>query len=209
MGAKEMPQSVRKHFDKLNVDLVDAFEVRNKHWHRSLKSWFVKQYAMMHCPWQNAAFYDADCFAAIDPDAVFNDPEYQKVGALFFSDVKPCRNSDWPFIFASVRIPDHEMESGVFFWDRVKAWNGIRFCNWINEHNEVWCKYLHGEKDVPICGFGTTETPYIQSTECRWAGFGIEQSWKGRVIANHIMSHKRGEHPPTQPSNHWIFQGVG
>lgn len=193
-GPKEFPAKSKKIFDKLGVELVDAYEVRSKHWHRSLKGWTLKQFSAMHAPWEEVASYDADCFAIADPNQVFDDPEYQDAGALFFSDIKPCRSSDWAYIFAAVRIPDNEMESGVFFWNRVKAWPGIRFTNWIGEHSEVWDKHIFGDKCRAYLGFGTTNTPFIQSTERRWMDWGIEQSWKGNVIANHSMAYKRGEH---------------
>lgn len=199
LGKKEMPESVRKHFTKLDVELIDAFEVRQKHWHRRLQGWTSKHFACAHAPFEDIVFYDADCFASCDPDHIWNDPEYQATGALFFSDVKPCRATDWAYIMSSVRIPDHEMESGVFFWNRPKAWSGIRMTNWYGEHSEVWDKHIHGDKCRPYLAFGTTDTKFIQSTERSWEGWGISQRWKGREVAKHSMSYKRGEHGAPHP----------
>lgn len=199
LGPNEYPNWAPKAFAKLDVELVDAHKVRQKYWHRKLEGWNLKQYAAQHAPFRHVAFYDADCFAAIDPARVFDDPEYQDSGALFFSDIKPCRVSDWAYIFASVRIPEHEMDSGCFFWDRLKAWDGITFSNWIGEHSEVWDKFIFGDKDRPYLGFGTTGTKFIQSTERTWEGWGIQQSWKGELIAKHAMAYKRGEHNSPHP----------
>lgn len=191
---KEYAQNkARKAFEKLDVELVDVGEVLKKHWHRDLTGWFLKEYAMMHTPYEEVVFYDADCFASCDPDQVWSDPEYQEKGALFFSDVAPCRANTWHYVFASVRIPDKETESGCFFWNRVKAWNGIRMVNWMSENHKPWTKFTHGDKEFLYLGFETTKTPYIQSQECRWTGAGIEQSWKGNVICLHEMAAKRGE----------------
>lgn len=206
LGPKEFPSWRDKAFAKLDVEFVDAHQILLKHRHRALKGWTLKQYAAAHAPFQHVAFYDADCFASADPARVWDDQDYIATGALFFSDIKPCRNSDWPFVFASVRVPDHEMDSGVFFWDRVKAHYGITFTNWIGEHSEIWDKFLHGDKDRPILGFGTTSTPFLQSTERTWEGWGIAQSWKGREIARHAMAYKRGEHNSPHPSIPGFFE---
>lgn len=196
---KEYPAHTRKAFAKLDVEFVDASAVQLRHRHRALKGWTLKQYAAAHAPWQHVAFYDADCFASCSPQVVWSDPDYREAGALFFSDIKPCRRSDWAFVFARVRIPDHEMDSGVFFWDRVKAWEGIKMTNWIGEHSEIWDQFIFGDKDRPYLGFGTTQTPFIQSSERTWEGWGIAQSWKGREIARHAMAYKRGEHNSPHP----------
>jgi hypothetical protein len=206
LGAKEYPDWSRKAFAKLDVEFVDAHKVRETHRHRKLEGWTVKHYAAAHAPFRNVVFYDADCFAAIDPGEVFNDPEYQDTGALFFSDIKPCRSSTWAYVFAGVRIPDHEMDSGCFFWDRVKAWEGIKFTKWLGEHSEVWDRHIYGDKDRPYLGFGTTKTPFIQSMEREWEGYGIKQSWKGRVIARHAMAYKRGEFNAPHPSIPGFFE---
>ncbi len=194
LGPTEFPRWAERAFKRLDVELVDALKVRETHWHRSLKGWFLKEYAMMHAPFEEVVFYDADCFAICDPSKVWDDPEYQDKAALFFSDVKPCRSADWHYVSASVRVPDKEAESGCFFWNRHKAWYGIKMVNWFCEHHDAWTKFTHGDKELIYLGLATTETPYIQSMECEWAGHGIRQSWKGRVICEHQMAAKRKEH---------------
>lgn len=193
LGPHEMPPPVRRHFASLDVELVDAFEVRQKHWHRSLKGWNCKHYAAAYAPFDNVASYDADAFALVDPAHVWEDPDYLPKGALFFSDIKPCRANDWAYVLAAVRIPNHEQESGVFFWNRQQAWYGIKMTLWFGEHCSVWDKMIWGDKCRPYLAFGTTNTPFIQSTERSWKGWGIEQSWKNQVIANHAMAWKRKE----------------
>lgn len=204
LGPSEYPEWSRKAFAKLDVEFVDAFSIPKRH--RALKGWTLKHYAAAHAPWQHVAFYDADCFASTDPRTVWSDPDYLSQGALFFSDIKPCRRNDWGYVLASVRIPEHEMDSGVFFWDRHKAHYGIQMTNWIGEHSEVWDKMIYGDKDRPYLAFATTKTPYIQSTERTWEGWGIAQSWKGREIARHAMAYKRGEHNSPHPAIPGFFE---
>lgn len=196
LGADEMPQKVRKHFTDLDVELVDAFEVRKKHWHRMLKGWSLKQFSAMRAPWQTVLSLDADAFLARDPAWVLDDPQFREVGAFFCADINKCRQSDWAHFYFNVPVPAREMESGYFAWDRTKAWEGIKFTHWIAEHSEVFDRIIYGDKSRPELGFGTTNTPYIFDANPIWRGWGIEHEWKGESICFHGMGWKRGEHAP-------------
>lgn len=195
----EYPEKQRVAFKKLDVEFVDAGEVRKKHWHRKLEGWTLKQYAAAYAKFEDICSLDADCFLRKDPKFIWDDPDYREVGALFFPDIKDCRANNWAYTFASVPLPKNEMDSGVFFWNRPKAWEGIKFTNWIGEHSEVWDNFLWGDKDRPYLGFGTTGTPFMMAPECRWMGWGIRQGFREIVIADHAMAYKRGEHNSPHP----------
>lgn len=194
LGPKEMPAAARKHFENLNVELVDAFEVRKKHWHRRLITWHLKQYSAMRAPWREVLSVDADCFIEADPAHVFDSPEFQEKGAFFCADVNKCRKNNWGYFHCTVPVPDKEMESGYFAWDRVKSWEALKLIHWLAEHSEILDQSFWGEKDYPYLGFGNTKTPYIFDAEAHWMGYGIQHRWKEQVLCNHIMATKRGEH---------------
>jgi hypothetical protein len=208
LGPEEIPTHYRKHFKSLDVELVDAFLVRQKHWHRALKGWSVKQYAAMRAPWREVLSLDADAFITRDPAFVLDDPEFQEKGAFFCADVNRCAKSNWAYFHAGITIPPKEMESGFFAWDRVKAWEGIKMTHWIAEHSEVWDKLIYGDKDRPALGFGTTGTPYVFAQDCHWRGWGIEHTFRGETICHHGMGWKRGEHAPPNPVLPRLFEWV-
>lgn len=193
LGPKEIPSWMPKHFADLDVELVDAFKVREKHWHRGLKGWTVKQYSAMRAPWREVLSVDADCFITKDPAHVLNDPEFQSTGAFFCADVNRCRASNWVYFYAGIRTPDQEMESGYFAWDRVKAWEGIKFTDWVGQHSDVFDKLIYGDKSRPEIGFGTTKTPFLFANTPTWIGSGIRHFWKGEAICDHLMAWKREE----------------
>lgn len=206
LGEVEMPQRVRKHFTDLDVELVDAFKVREKYWHRMLKGWSLKQYAAMRAPWQTVLSLDADAFLIRDPAWVLDDPQFIETGAFFCADVNKCRTSNWAYMHFNVPIPEKEMESGYFAWDRTLAWEGIKFTHWIAEHSEVFDRLIWGDKDRPYLGFQTTNTPYLFADEPQWVGSGIRHFWRGEAIVNHGMSWKRGEHPAPSPVLPRLFE---
>lgn len=208
MGEREIPRWMRPHFSKLEVELVDAFEVRKKHGHRRLAGWSIKQYAAMRCPWREVVSLDADAFVLRHPDFVLDDPAFQQRGAFFVADVNRCRKSDWAYFYAGIPVPNLEMESGFFAWDRVKAWPGIRMTHWIAEHSEVWDRLIWGDKDRPALGFGATGTPYLFADQPRWMGYGIRHSWNGEAICDHGMAFKRQEHAAPDPLIPALFEWV-
>lgn len=206
LGNDEMPSKVRKHFLALDVELIDAHLVRQKHWHRALKGWSIKQYAAMRCPWQTVLSLDADAFLTRDPAYVLDDPEFQEVGAFFCADVNKCRKSNWAYFYAGIPVPEKEMESGYFAWDRIAAWEGIKFTHWVAEHSDVWDRLIYGDKSRPELGFGTTNTPYLFADHPTWEGYGIRHWWKGEPICDHGMGWKRGEHKAPNPILPRLFE---
>lgn len=208
MGAKEIPDWMRPHFSDLEVELVDAFEVRKTHWHRNLKGWYLKQYAAMRAPWREVLSVDADCFLTMDPAHVLDDPEFVEKGAFFCADVSKCRPNNWAYFFAGIRIPDQEMESGYFAWDRQKAWEGIKMTDFVTQHEDTWSKLIFGDKDTPSIGFGATSTPYVFANKPLWIGSGIRHFWREKAICDHLMGWKRGDSKCPHPILPSFFEEV-
>lgn len=211
LGPHEIPPRYRKHFKALDVELVDAHEVRTRHWHRTLKGWSLKQYAAMWAPFQIVLSLDADAFITADPSPlIFDDPDFQKTPAFFCADIKNCRPSNWAYFYAQTPIPAQEMESGFFAWDRSdpRTWQAIQMTHWLAEHSEVWDKLLHGDKDRPYLAFNTLGTPYLFADQPQWLGWGIRHFWKGTAICDHGMGWKRGEHAAPDPRLPALFEWV-
>jgi hypothetical protein len=208
LGPQEIPSWMRKHFAALDVELVDAFEVRTRHWHRKLQGWSLKQYAAMRAPWGTVLSLDADAFITRDPAFVLDDPDFIQTGAFFCADVNKCRHSDWAYFYAGIQTPAKEMESGYFAWNRAKVWEGIKMTHWIAEHSEVWDRLIYGDKDRAALGFGATSTPFLFADQPHWRGWGIEHTWKGESLCLHGMGWKRKEHAPPNPILPRLFEWV-
>lgn len=205
LGEKEVPAQSRKHFTKLDVELVDAFKVRETHWHRRLHGWELKLYCATRCPFQYVGFYDADSFARVLPEIVFDSPELQEYGAVFWKDVNRCRKNNWMWFYANVPAPHYEMDSGTFFLDRVRSWEGLKMGNWLNEHSEVIYKGIYGDKDVADLAFRTTNTPF-HLADSTWEGCGIAHHLGGQRVASHAMAFKRQEHVAPDPMIPRLFE---
>lgn len=205
LGRKEVPDKYRGRFADLDVELVDAFEQRKTHWHRRLHGWELKLYSATRAPFREVAFYDADSFARVEPNEVFDSPTFQSTGAIFWKDVNRCRINNWMWFYAQIPLPEVEMDSGTFFIDRVKAWEGLKMGNWLNEHSEVVYKSVYGDKDISDIAFRTTNTPF-HLAESTWEGCGIAHHLNGQQIASHAMAFKRKEHNAPDPRISRLFE---
>lgn len=208
LGPEEIPSRLRPHFKTLDIQLVDAYTVREQHWHRALKGWSLKQFAAMRAPWQTVLSLDADCFITQHPKHVLDDPAFINAGAFFCADINKCRLSDWAHFFVGLPAPAQEMESGYFAWDRTLVWKAIQMTHWLAEHSEVWDRHIYGDKDRAALAFGTTGTPYLFASQPQWMGYGIRHFWNDQPICDHGMGWKRGEHAPPNAILPRLFEWV-
>lgn len=188
LGQVEMPTSARPRFEALGVELVDAHEVMKRHPVRQMSGWLLKNYAIVHCPWQRVLFLDADCFPVSDPTPLLG------VGNLFFHDVKPCHPSRWGYTYCGL-LPGIEWETGQMIIDKKTAWMGLRWTGWMNESADTWFRLFMGDKGTHEAGMRIAEVPLVMGDKPSWGGYGIAHSYQGKPVFDHCMAIKRGEHP--------------
>jgi hypothetical protein len=195
LGKTEMPDSARPRFAPLDVELVDALEMRRSRPSRTLGGWELKIYAVMNCPWRHVLFLDADCIPAVHPNEIFNDKDVLRAGSLFFSDIGAQNKTSWGYTYCGIRRNKFEWEAGQFVVDKVRLWMGLRWTFWLQEHSDVWFKLGYGDKFTTELGVRMSGCPHLVSEKATWEGWGIGQWWKDRMVFMHQMAAKRGEHP--------------
>lgn len=195
LGPKEMTEPAREAFAELQVEVVDALEMRKMRPMRRLGGWELKTYAIMNCPWRHVMFLDADCIPTINPAEIFNHVDVEKVGSIFFSDTAPHNVSPWGYIYAGLKRGEKEWEAGQYVVDKQRAWMGLRWTFWLLEHSDVWFRLGHGDKFTTELGFRISGVPHLVSKDCRWEKYGIGQYWRNARWFKHCMSAKRGEYP--------------
>jgi hypothetical protein len=194
LGRTEMPDSARPRFAALDVELVDALEMRRSRPMRMMGGWQLKGYIMKHCRWRHIIFMDADLILNVHPEEIFSDKDVHRAGSFFMSDVGKHHPNGWGFRYCAVPQPKLEWETGFFLVDRVRSWPAICWAYWMFEHSDVWFKMFHGDKGVIHAAFLMTNCPHILNEDARWnPAFGIAHWWKGRQIVSHMMRSKRGE----------------
>ena len=161
LGPEELLPSTAATFKPLDVELVDARALQKIYPHPRLNGWELKAYALLHCPWREVLFLDADNIPLQNVDSVFDFVRYQQFGALFWPD-----RGRWPAdspIWAMTGIAyqnEEEFEAGQFVVDRQRCWRELTLANMFNENSPFWYSHVHGDKDTFRLAWRALETNY-------------------------------------------------
>lgn len=195
LGPHEFTPEQRPLFERLDVELIDAHEVRKWCPMRMMGGWELKVQMTMRCPWRHVMYIDADCVPDLNPAEIFNHQDVVRQGSLFFSDAFNQHKSSWAYTFCALKKEKKEWESGQFVVDKQRAWMGLRWVFWMCEHADAWYRLGHGDKLLWELGIRISGVPHLISQDARWEGYGIGQYWKGKRFFKHWMASKRHEHP--------------
>ncbi|MGA2960825.1 MAG: hypothetical protein ABSD96_04080, partial [Candidatus Korobacteraceae bacterium] len=149
LGPEEVGPAMRSLLEDLGAQTVDAFEVAKRHQVQCLGGWELKSYALMHSRFREALFLDADNVPVKDPSYLFERPEFQETGAMFWPDI--VRLSRTNQIWTISGVPFYEgasLESGQMVLDKSRCWRALSLAHWMNQHSDAFYEILYGDKDT-------------------------------------------------------------
>lgn len=149
LGRREVNRHMKALLGPLHVECVDAEEVRRRHPIRILEGWPLKAYAILHCPYREVLLLDADNVAVVNPEFLFETPQFKRTGALFWPD--RCRIAREHPIWRICGIPRRtarEFESGQIVVDKQRCWRPLVLTMWYNEHADFYYRHIHGDKET-------------------------------------------------------------
>jgi hypothetical protein len=154
LGEEELDTEMATLLKTLGAEAVDAFEVRKKHPIRQLKGWELKPYAILHSPFREVLFLDADNVAVVNPEFLFEREPYRQTGAIFWPDYGQFKKTQVIWESCGIPRPDGpEFESGQIVIDKARCWQALRLTLWFNEHSDFYYQHLHGDKETFHLGF--------------------------------------------------------
>src|SRR5205085_10007566 len=92
LGTDEMDPAMRALLSPLGVECVDALELRKTFPIRILHGWELKPFAILHSNFREVLFLDADNVPVVNPAFLFDTPQFQAAGALFWPDYYHGKN---------------------------------------------------------------------------------------------------------------------
>jgi ADP-heptose:LPS heptosyltransferase len=193
LGRHELDPQMANILSPLDVQCIDAYELRKTHPCRILGGYELKAYALLHSSFREVILLDADNLPLIDPETLFDTPEYARTGALFWPDygrLAPNR-SIWKVCGVAYR-DEPEFESGQIVVDKQRCWKALCLSLWYNEHSDFFYRHIHGDKDTFHIAFRKMNALYampstpIQSLE----GVMCQHDFQGNRIFQHRNSHK-------------------
>jgi hypothetical protein len=149
LGPREVNEHMRSLLAPLGVECVDGRALRARHPARILNGWELKAYAMLHCPFREVLLLDSDNVAVVNPEFLFETPQYRETGAVFWPDhnhMGPERSA-WSVFNVPYR-DEYEFESGQILVNKEQCWRSLKLAMWFNEYSDCFYHHVYGDKDT-------------------------------------------------------------
>ena len=162
-GAAEMSPSMAAMLRELDVSVVDALPHIAAEHARVRDGWQLKPFAMLNCRFEEVLLLDADQVPVKDPTALFDWPEYETHGAIFWPDAVELR-ADNP-VWASLGLPPRRtisLESGQVLVDKRRHWRPLCVVSALNEAAEQLYQLIYGDKDCFLIGWELAGASHAQ-----------------------------------------------
>ena len=161
LGPDEMSAQMIELLRPLNVECVDALDVRQRYPVRRLGGWECKPYAIVHSPFSEVLWLDSDNTPLVDPGFLFSEPEYARTGAIFWPDLTRLP-PDHP-IWTICRVPwrdEPELESGQIVLDKARCWAALQLTLHLNAWSDFYYQYVWGDKETFHMAWRMLGQPY-------------------------------------------------
>ncbi len=161
LGLQEMGPPMRGLLEELGAEPVDAFEVAKRHQAERLGGWELKPYAVMHSRFREVLLLDADNVPVRNPGFLFDRSEYRDTGALFWPDIVRLSQDNEVWAISGLSYRDGaSVESGQMVIDKSRCWRALSLTHWINQHSDIFYRFLHGDKDTFLIAWLMLGQPY-------------------------------------------------
>jgi len=151
LGRQEKDERWEELVRPLGVTCVDAHQVRDASCaHRRLFGWELKPFAVMMCRFREVLFLDADNVPVLDPEFLFETPQFQQVGAIFWPDYGSLSRQRLAWkIFGNVPYRrEPEVESGQIVIDKQRHWPALLLAHFMMQYSDFVFQHVHGDKEV-------------------------------------------------------------
>jgi hypothetical protein len=149
LGESELTPDMRRLVEPLGVECIDAAKVRELHPVRILNGWELKAYAIIHCPFRQVLLLDADNVPVVDPEFLFDTPQFAEHGAIFWPDFGRLAATRKIWALTGVDYRDEpEFETGQIVVDKQRCRRALALALWMNEHSDFWYEHIHGDKET-------------------------------------------------------------
>ena len=149
LGPGELDDRMRALVAPLGVECVDGLEVRRHHPVRILHGWELKAYALLHSPFREVLLLDADNVPVLNPELLFDTPEFRDTGAIFWPDYGRTQEERAAWKLFDVPFRDEpEFESGQILVNKETSWRPLSLALWYNEFSDFFYLHVHGDKDT-------------------------------------------------------------
>lgn len=161
LGPGEMNDYMEGLLSPFEVTCIDALEVRKKVPCKKLSGWPLKPYSILNSSFEEVIYLDVDNVAVKDPSFLFETPEYQESGALFWPDFG--RMGAFQPIWTICGVPyndEPDFETGQMVLHKRKTWRALQLSMFYNEHCDFFYRYVNGDKETFHMAWKKLQQPF-------------------------------------------------
>jgi glycosyltransferase involved in cell wall biosynthesis/ADP-heptose:LPS heptosyltransferase len=209
LGRKEIDLRMERLLKPLGVECVDALEVAKEYPARELSGWPLKSYAILHSKFKEVLLLDADNVPLKNPEYLFRTPQFRKIGAIFWPDVRPGLEQNVWKVFGVRYCSEPEFESGQIMVNKEKCWKALSLAFWYNEHADFYYQYVLGDKETFHMAFRKLNTPFVfmKRPVQQLRGTMCQHDFKGQRIFQHRNGFKWSYSKPNQKIHGFESEG--
>jgi ADP-heptose:LPS heptosyltransferase len=215
LGKNELDDQMKSLVAPMEVECIDAYEIRNVHPARILNGWELKPYAILHSPFNEVLLLDADNVPVRDPEFLFETREFLDTGAIFWPDYERLSAERTIWKICGVEYRDEpEFETGQIVVDKERCWKALCLSMWYNEHSDFYYHHILGDKETFHMAFRKLNQPFsmpktpiypLKDTMCqhdfngnrifqhrnfnKWSMFGENRCIDGFMYENECLQH--------------------
>lgn len=163
MGRAEMPGFLSDTFTAMGCDVRDAFSTATEEdSYCPCDGWQLKTHALLSTRFSQVLMLDADQVPVTDPAVVFDWPEMQNTGALFWPDLVELsdENPVWHLVGLEPRNV-RSVESGQICIDRQQHWYALCVADEINRRAGMFYSLIYGDKDSFLLSWLMSEHNFV------------------------------------------------
>ncbi|MCX6927631.1 MAG: hypothetical protein NT154_31145, partial [Verrucomicrobia bacterium] len=210
LGRRECEPRMRDLTAPLGAKWVDAEELRKRHPARRLGGWELKAYALLHCPFKEVLLLDADNVPVVNPEFLFETPEFERTGAILWPDQSRSgpAGAYWD-VFGVTPREGSEVESGQVVLDKVRCWKPLNLCWWYNDHSDFYYEFSDGDKRTFPMAFYKLGHPFAMPPGPQKIKVGLCQyDFNGRRVFQHRKFDKWNLFRCNQRDREFLLQEV-
>ncbi len=149
LGPHEMTDRMRELVEPFDVTCIDALGVDRNADGQTLGGWELKPFAIINSRFKEVMLLDADNVPVKDPTFLFDTPEYDMYGAIFWPDYGKLgpERAIWRLTGVPFTL-EPEFETGQIVVNKERCWDALQLTMWMNRHSEFWYQHIHGDKDT-------------------------------------------------------------
>ena len=169
--------------------------LRKKFPARILRGWQLKPYAILHSAFREVLLLDADNVPVVNPEFLFDAPQFRAAGAVFWPDYKQAGKQKAAAIWRScgLRQPrEPEFETGQILVDKDRCWAALCLTLWFNENSDFYYRYVHGDKETFHLAFRKLDQSYclVPTPIHPLPGTMCQHDFQGRRLFQHRNTDK-------------------